>query len=226
MREINQGSSPQENYLSHLFPHEPTELFSQARQASQSLGKAAISMSADEARLMSTLIRSHACENFVEIGTLTGASALWILQGLSEQSELWTFEKDPAHAKAAQMIFDLFKKENPKGKKKIHLLEGDATEMLSQIEDQAPFDGIFIDGNKAAYGKYLDWAEKNVKKGGLILADNIFLGGSVFTGNTAKFSKKQIEVMRDFNQRLADPKNYQSAVIPTGEGLFMALKLF
>jgi predicted O-methyltransferase YrrM len=224
MRDLSQDSSPLENYLHMLFPTEPSALFEEAREASRELGKAPISLSPHEARLMASLIHMHRCKKFVEVGTLTGLSALWILQGLETGGELWTLEKDEQHAKKARHIFEKYKKSHHD--KKIHLIEGDAQATLQSLESKGPFDGIFIDGNKSAYGAYLDWAEKNLRKGGLILADNVFLGGAVLTGNKATFSKKQIDVMKSFNERLADPKRYMSAVIPTGEGLFMAMKLF
>lgn len=224
MRDLSQDSSPLENYLHMLYPTEPNALFEEAREASRELGKAPISLSPHEARLMSTLIQMQGCKKFVEIGTLTGLSALWILQGLSEGGELWTLEKDERHAKAARLIFEKYSEKNKD--KKIHLIEGDAQKTLASLSQQGPFDGVFIDGNKSAYETYLDWAEKNVKKGGLILADNVFLGGAVLTGNKATFSKKQIDVMKSFNERLADPKRYKGCIVPTGEGLFVAIKLF
>lgn len=224
MRDLSQDSSPLENYLHMLFPTEPDALFEEARAASRELGKAPISLSPHEARLMSTLIQMHRCHKFVEVGTLTGLSALWILQGLEKGGELWTLEKDEKHAKVAREIFEKYQKTN--ADKKVHLVEGDAQKTLTSLESKGPFDGIFIDGNKSAYGAYLDWAEKNLRKGALILADNVFLGGAVLTGNKAVFSKKQIDVMKNFNERLADPKRYRSVIAPTGEGLFIAIKLF
>ncbi len=227
MRDLNQDLSPQETYLSSLFPSEaadlPSDLIERARTAAVELGKAAISLSPAEARIVSTLISSHGCKKFVEIGTLTGASALWILQGLHKAGSLWTLEKDPAHAKAAKEILKAYQKQNPE--QTVTVIEGDAQETLKALSDEGPFDGIFIDGNKSAYCAYLDWAEENLKKGSLIIADNVFLSGAVFTGNTAKFSKKQVEVMREFNRRLADSSKYQSAIIPTSEGLFVAVLL-
>lgn len=224
MRDLTQSLRPQETYLHHLYPNEPTDLIHQARAAAVELGKAQISLSPSEARLMATIIQSHRCKKFVEIGTLCGTSALWILHSLASGGELWTFEKDRDHAKVAKDIFKLYSKTEEN--KKVHLIEGDAQETLKSINGDGPFDGIFIDGNKSAYGTYLDWAEENLKKGALILADNVFLGGAVFTGNTAIFSKKQIEVMRAFNERLANPEKYFSTIVPTGEGLTMAIKLF
>lgn len=224
MRDLTHQLTPQETYLHHLYPAEPTDLFHQARRAAQELGKSAISLSPSEARLMATLIRSHGCKKFIEIGTLSGTSALWILSGLASGGELWTFEKDRDHAKMAKDIFRQFHEKETD--RQVRLVEGDARETLKTVSADGPFDGIFIDGNKSAYGDYLDWAEANLRKGALVLADNVFLGGAVFTGNTATFSKKQIEVMKAFNERLANSEKYFSSVIPTGEGLFVAVKLF
>lgn len=226
MRDLALNHTPQETYLHNLFPQEPNELFRQARLAAEELGRAAISLTPSEARLMATLIHSHKCKKFIEIGTLSGTSALWILEGLATGGQLWTFEKDADHAKMAKDIFKQYAKQEKEKEKVVHLIEGDAQETLKKVEAEGPFDGIFIDGNKSAYGAYLDWAEQNLKKGALILADNVFLGGAVFTGNTATFSKKQIEVMKSFNARLADPQRYFSSIVPTGEGLFVAIKLF
>jgi predicted O-methyltransferase YrrM len=65
------------------------------------------------------------------------------------------------------------------------------------------------------------------KKGGLILADNVFLGGAVYDEQIpTKFSSKNIEGMRSFHRRLADTSRYASTLIPTSEGLFAAVKLF
>jgi predicted O-methyltransferase YrrM len=216
-----------EDYLVNLFAAQVPDRMQQARQHADRFGKGHISLGDLEAQLMATLIKTHGAKKFVEIGTLTGASALGIVQALGEGGELWTFEKDPEHAKVAAEILEARK--GAKGAKgaRVEVVVGNAVETLPGIEKFGPFDGIFIDGNKAAYGQYLDWAEKNVKKGGLILADNVFLRGSVFPGAppSETFSKKQVEVMRTFNQRLADPQKYAGSIVPTTEGLYLATKL-
>lgn len=220
---------PSQQYAEGLFQAEPSELFTKAKQASDQVGKTSISLSSGEARLLSVLIRSHACKKFVEIGTLTGYSALWAMEGLADGGELWTLEKDPQHASLAGSIFEEYNAQEAKKKngKKIHLVVGDAREELNKISSEGPFDGIFIDGNKAAYGDYLDWAEKNVRAGGLILADNVYLGGSVFGQPSLKtISEKQTKIMQDFNKRLADSEKYVSTLIDTHEGLFVAIKKF
>lgn len=194
----------------------------QSREAAAELGLARISLSPHEGRLISFFLKALKVKKCVEIGTLTGLSAQYILDALNGGGELWTFEKDPAHSGHAERIFS-----GLKSAAKVHTVVGDAQVKLTEIEGQGPFDAIFIDGNKAAYGNYLAWAEKNLRQGGLILADNVFLSGCVW-GDTSsgRFSEKQVQVMRAFNLRLADKNLYDSALVPTAEGLFCALKKF
>lgn len=209
-----------ENYIESLQKKE-NELKLLSRKFAEELGLARISISPTEAQLIKTLVRSHGVSKFVEIGTLTGLSAQYIFEGLSEGGELWTLEKDPKHGEMAKQIFSQLDQST----KRIHLVMGDAREELEKISSQGPFDGVFIDGNKAAYFDYLTWAEKNLRPGGLVLADNIFLSGSVWGDSTQqRFSEKQIKVMQDFNRRLADPSLFEAAIIPTFEGLYIAVK--
>ncbi|MBO9665448.1 MAG: O-methyltransferase [Bdellovibrio sp.] len=212
--------SNKEEYLGSLFSKE-NETKKLSRQFAEELGLARISVSAAEAQLIQVLIKMQGCKKFVEIGTLTGLSAQYIFDALPEGAELWTLEKDPRHAEKSAEVFAKL----DQSKKKIHLVVGDAREELLKLEASGPFDGVFIDGNKAAYLDYLLWAEKNLRSGGLVLADNIFLSGSVWGEATQqKFSEKQVRIMSEFNERLANPELYESAIAPTFEGLFVALK--
>ena len=102
------------------------------------------------------------------------------------------------------------------------MLEGAAEDSLKTLSAKGPFDGIFIDANKGAYLDYLLWAEKNLRPGSLVMADNVFLRGGVWGDTSSSFSAAQIKVVREFNARLADRRKYESVMIPTSEGLFVA----
>lgn len=206
-----------EAYTHRIWPSDETGPFREARRASEKFQKTQISLSSVEARMMSFLIHQNKCRKFIEIGTLTGYSALWILKALPSDGQLWTFEIDDRHASAAREVLAF----DPRAR----VVQGDAEVELRTIEALGPFDGIFIDGNKAAYGRYLQWAEKHLCSGALILADNVYLGGSVLGGGDGWGSPKQIEIMNQFNARLADPQLYASCLIPTDEGLLAAVKL-
>lgn len=218
MRELNPTNK--ETYIGSLLPGE-TEQKLQSRRFAEELGLARISISPAEGQLIRTLVRVHGGRKFVEIGTLTGLSAQYIFEALPAGGELWTVEKDPRHGEMSNQVFA----QMDQSEKKIHLVIGDARLELEKISIQGPFDGVFIDGNKAAYFDYLAWAEKNLRCGGLILADNVFLSGSVWgESTTQRFSEKQIRIMKEFNQRLADPTLFEAAIVPSYEGLYVAVK--
>ena len=218
-----------EHYFSSLNP--PADpLIEKSRQAALGLGLQQISLGDLELQILKSVIALHQSQNFIEIGTLTGTSGLAILEALPEAATFWTFEKEPRHAELAKAFLN---EAALKKNQKVVMVLGDARLRLADIEASGPFDGIFIDGNKAAYGDYLAWAEKNIKKGGLIIADNVFLSGAIFESNEdsfeknqrSRFSPKQIQVMRDFNKRLMDASAFQSCLLPTEEGLFIAIKI-
>ena len=222
MRPTN--STPQKDYLdSVLKGKEPWE--SQARQAAEVLKLEAISLDKSEASFLKWCVQTAKAKNAVEIGTLTGLSGLYILSGLLPGGTLWTLEKNPLHAQPALKILSAYAHQQ---EKKVEVLVGDARQTLVSLETSGPFDFIFIDGNKAAYGDYLLWAEKNLKPGGYLVADNVFLSGAVAENSVTtfgqKFSAKQIEVMRKFNDRLVHSDFWRACFVPTQEGLIVAQK--
>jgi predicted O-methyltransferase YrrM len=207
-----------QTYNAEIFGREPHALFEEAKKAANALGKGSISVAASEGRLIHFLVSSAGCRKFIEVGTLTGYSALWIASGLAAGGELFTLEKEPTHAKAAREVLG---KADFNGVK-ISVVEGDALQTLPGLTSKGPFDGIFIDANKPGYTEYLLWAEKNLRKGGLILADNIFQRGAVWDKSHPNYGEKAASVMREFNQRLADQTRFESCILPTGDGLFAA----
>lgn len=213
--------TPAQSYIESLISAEAISK-QRSRLFAEELGLGKICLSPSEGRLLSLLVRLRACRKFVEIGTLTGLSAQYILEGMNGEGHLWTLEKTPVHAEKAREALA----EHP-GFHQVNFVLGDARITLAEIANQGPFDGVFIDGNKAAYGDYLAWAEKNIRPGGLIIADNVFLSGTVWGGSSQqKFSEKQIRVMQEFNRRLSDSALYESALLPTSEGLHVAIKRF
>lgn len=163
---------------------------------------------------------------WVEIGSLTGYSALCLLSALHPQSQLWTLEKSPERCVFLRELF-----RDPRLGGRLHVVEGDSRDSKASLESQGPFDGIFLDGAKAEYLNDLDWSERHVKKGGWILADNVFLGGSVFDPQALKtgtdhHSVKQVTIMHTFLTRVSDSTRFATLMLPTSDGLSVSRKLF
>lgn len=176
-----------------------------------------------EGQILQFLVSICNAKKVVEIGTLVGYSTIWIAKALPEDGKVYTFEADKKTYEVAKNNF----LKAGEYSNKINLIFGNAHEKLEDIESQGSFDAIFIDAEKRGYPEYLDWAEKNIRKDGFIIADNTFLNGAVTDESLVNDKNiKQVMAMKEFNQRLADKDKYQSIILPTAEGLSVAKKLF
>lgn len=175
----------------------------------------------EEGKMLQLFIGLYGVKTVVEIGTLAGYSAIWMARALPEDGRLITINKDPMHIKLAKQFIS-----HSEVADRITMLEGDAHKVLPTLNSRAPFDMVFIDADKISYNDYLDWAEENVRTGGLIIADNTLLFGMAAKDEPGDVAPTTWENMRRFNERLADSSRYFSIMIPTEEGLTVAVKLF
>ncbi len=212
--------TPQQKYLNEVFGLSDPALT--GTRAAMDKGEVEfMSVSGAEARILQFLIRGFGIRTIVEFGTLYGYSALAMASVLPADGKLISLEKDPRNQAPVEKTLS----SSPAGKK-VELKLGDVLESMRAIETQGPFDMVFIDADKAGYVKYLNWAEKNVRKGGLIVGDNTFLWGGLWGESTdGAVNPNTVAVMREFNARLADPLKYNSILVPTVEGLTVAQKL-
>ncbi|MCO5114193.1 MAG: O-methyltransferase [Bdellovibrionaceae bacterium] len=181
--------------------------------------KDGIQISGSEGQMIKVLAKMIGAQKVVEIGTLLGFSTTWLLEAVGPKGKVWSFEKMSEHHRIAQ---ELLKTEVEQNRLSLHL--GDAIEELPKIESEGPFDMVFIDANKAAYLDYFNWAHRNLRSGGLIVADNTFLFGMVYQDETPPNHAKAVAVMREFNQNLGEHPEYDAILIPTSEGMTIARK--
>lgn len=209
-----------EMYMAEAFPVED-QVLRQVREALGSDGKDGIQVGESDARLLQFLLQGFGCRTVVEIGTLYGYSTLAMARALPADGKIFSIDvSEDNHAKAKELL------RGAKDFARIEFLTGDGQVHLEKLTAKGPFDAVFIDANKGSYLQYLDWAEQNVRRGGLIIGDNTFLFDALFgVSRDPKIGEKQIAVMREFNQRLANRERYNSVIIPTGEGMTVAQKL-
>lgn len=183
--------------------------------------KDGIQISGSEGQLIKVLARMIGAQKMVEIGTLLGFSTTWLLEAAGPQGRVWSFEKMSEHHRIAS---EILKAEIEEQRLSLHL--GDALEQLPKIEHEGPFDLIFIDANKAAYMEYFHWAHKNLRPGGLLIADNTFLFGMVYQEEAPTNHAKAAKVMKEFNKTLGEHPDYDAILIPTSEGMTIGLKKY
>ncbi|RON79785.1 O-methyltransferase [Pseudomonas sp. FP2196] len=173
-------------------------------------------MDARHLQLLSTIVQP---QKILEIGTLFGFSAYFLSLGLAPGGRLYTIEIDERLAGIA--------KDNLRSLGKagvVEVITGDACERLVQLEANGPFDIVFIDGDKVSYPHYLKWAAKNLRSGGLLIADNTFAWGYIADPECPEEIRAEVVALRKFNYVIAHSPMFLTTVLPTAEGLTVAVR--
>lgn len=204
-------------YIKETFATEDA-LLRDIRAAANARGREGMMVGPEEGAMLAWLVKARRVGTIVEVGTFLGYSALWMARALPQGGRLHAIEKDVEVARQTQEFFDQSDVAD-----KITLHVGEAKTVLAGLT--GPVDMVFIDADKAAYPAYLDWAEARLRPGGLVVGDNTFLFGTVWEKTPPEgASRASWEAMRAFNTRLADKNRYDAMMIPTLEGMTVAIK--
>ena len=102
----------------------------------------------------------------LEVGTAVGFSAVLMAEYAPKDCQIVTIENYEKRIPIAKANFERAGKQE-----QITLLEGDATEMLPQLEGQ--FDMIFMDAAKGQYINFMPQVLRLLKTGGVLVSDNV-----------------------------------------------------
>lgn len=177
-------------------------------------------VSAVEGKTLHVLASLIQAKHILEIGTFVGYSTLWLARALPKDGTLTTLEYNPEHARFARRFFD----ESGQGNQ-IKIREGKALDSLKMIaKEKHLFDLVFIDAAKAEYPDYVEMLLPQLRSGGLIIGDNSLLWGNLTGEPWQDASKTAIDGMKRFNNMLADSSKFTGTLLPTVEGLTIAVK--
>ena len=152
-------------------------------------------------------------ESILEIGTFTGFSALCLAKGLRDTGTLHTIELRPDDADTADRFF------KKAGEDRIRLHVGDALQIIPALH--CDWDLVFIDADKVNYIPYYELTLPRVKKGGWILADNVFFHGEVLEENVKGKNAKAIAA---FNDHVRQDDRVQQVLLTVRDGLLLVQK--
>ena len=156
------------------------------------------------------IIKVTNIKNVLEIGTFTGLSALTISLALPNDGKLIALDKNEETNKVA---VDFFKK--AKQDHKIRTIIKPAIDSFEELKNEK-FDMIFIDADKMNYKSYYENSLQLIKKGGLIIIDNVLWHGEVVD---EKNNDKFTENMREFNNFVSEDKRVEQIIFPLGDGM-------
>lgn len=162
------------------------------------------------------IIKISNIKNVLEIGTFTGLSALSISLALPKDGKLITIDKNK---KTNETALKFFKKANQDYK--IKIITKPALETLEEL-NKNEFDMIFIDADKMNYKRYYEKSLELIKKGGLIIIDNVLWHGEVVDNkNRNKFTIN----IREFNRFVSEDSRVEQIILPIGDGTTVCRKI-
>jgi O-methyltransferase len=196
-----------------------TPLKRRLRDETARMPRAGMQISAHQGQQIGLLARAIGARQAVEIGTFTGYSSLCIAEALPPDGKLWCCDVSEDWTAIARRYWKEAGLEN-----RIELIIGPALASLDRLLDQGiagQIDLTFIDANKSDYDGYYERCLRLVRRGGLILIDNVLWGGSV--ADTAD-RDEDTEAIRALNAKLRSDERIDLALFAAGDGMTCALK--
>ncbi|KAI6661125.1 Catechol O-methyltransferase domain-containing protein 1 isoform X1 [Oopsacas minuta] len=106
----------------------------------------------------------------------------------------------------------------------IDLRINNAVDTLQELikDDAETFDFIFLDADKRNYSQYVDLSYQLLRKGGLMVIDNVLWSGKVLDASTADEDTISI---RNVNIKLRDDTRFNISMLPIADGVTLLTKL-
>ncbi|OPZ14559.1 MAG: putative O-methyltransferase [Bacteroidetes bacterium ADurb.BinA261] len=205
----------EEYILSHI-DCEPPLLSDMARDAQVNLLHGRMVSGHLQGRLLKMFARMIRPRRVLEIGTYTGYSAICLAEGMDDDAELYTIEKDDEMEDFIRKYFDRSEQQN-----KIRLIFGDALQIIPAFDDDF-FDMAFIDGDKRQYNAYFEQVLPKIRQGGFILADNTLWNGKLL--QKVAGNDWQTKGIMEFNESLVNDKRVEKVILPVRDGLTLIQK--
>jgi len=205
-------------YMLSVSLHEPAILKS-LREETHKFSSHGMQISPEQGQLMAFLIELTAAEKTLEIGVYTGYSSLVVALALPKSGKIIACDINTETSTIAQ---DFWQKAGIAHK--IDLKLAPALETLDNLIKQNhsdSFDFIFIDADKQNYLNYYERSLTLLRKGGLMLIDNVLWDGKVAD---TLIHDKQTLAIRTFNQAIYQDKRISMCLIPIGDGLTLIRK--
>jgi predicted O-methyltransferase YrrM len=175
-------------------------------------------ISETQAHLLQLIIMISNAKNCLEIGTFTGFSSLSMALALPNNGQITTLDHDNKIVEVAKKFFKKAELD-----KKILTIVAPALDSLKKLaKNNKFFDLIFIDADKDNYINYFNLSLDLIKRGGIIIIDNVFWHGDVYDKTN---NDKKTNIIRKFNLYVKNDKRVEKFILPLGDGLTICKKL-
>lgn len=173
-------------------------------------------MQKDGIEFLTNYIKENNIKRILEIGSAIGYSAIKMAL-VDDDINVTTIERDEERYSIALDNINKFNLND-----RINIILGDA--LFTSIDGE--YDLIFIDAAKSQYIKFFEKYELNLRKGGVIVTDNLSFHGLVEDDSktTNRNTKQLVRKIRKYIDYLKNNNNYETTFYDLGDGVAISLK--
>ena len=165
-------------------------------------------------RLCYQMVKSINAKRIFEMGSGFGYSTYWLAKGLPYDGKVIFTEYSPNNIKLAE---DFLGRTNVLDK--VEIIHGDAIERLEKMDGE--FDLILNDIDKEYYPKSLEVILPRLRKGGILITDNLIWNGRVVEAEP----DAQTQSIMEYTKMIYDSPALWTTVIPLRDGVGISYKL-
>jgi len=198
---------------------------------------------AQTVRTLQFLCRMSQAKRVLQVGMYTGQSALGLAEALPPTGRVVAIERDPFFVEFVRREFGCSPHRH-----KISIQCGDTLSLMENLpmhDDDDRFELIFVDGSKSEFPAYVDMILKRdlLVPGGILAIDDVLWKGGVYCSSALDSHSSSCSscwpsvwpsqlpdsevasVMAGLNERVAHDKQFETIVLPIGNGLTLIRRL-
>ncbi len=168
-----------------------------------------------QGRLLAVLSKMMQPRNILEIGTFTGYATLCLAEGLAAGGKITTLDVNEELAYLPKKYF-----EQSEFAAQIDFKLMDARKFLGKTQEI--FDLIFIDADKENYVEYFALGKDKLRRGGVMIFDNVLWYGKVLEDNP---KQKSTQCIKALNDTVTADENFENVILPLRDGLHLIRKI-
>jgi predicted O-methyltransferase YrrM len=163
---------------------------------------------------LEVLARSIGARLVMELGSGFGYSAYWFAQAVGASGEVHCTDGDRANAAKGE---DYLTRAGLFDRVTYHV--GDAVQQMATVDGE--FDIVYDDIDKHGYPDAWRAGCERIRVGGLYICDNVLWSGRVVEPDPDRNTSAILE----HNRLIADDDRFVSTIVPTRDGVFVALRV-
>lgn len=162
--------------------------------------------------------RSINAKRALEIGMAIGYTTVHLARAVGDDGVVVTIDPSDEMIKAAEGYLS-----RAGVRERVRIERGKALDVIPLLQDT--FDLIFIDALKEEYADYLKLSLPRLRKGGVVIVDNLLWGGQVAGEIRSPDQDSSTNALREFNKYFVNHPKLRAEVLSFGDGVGYAVKV-